>query len=311
MTTTTQIHVLYDGPALAHHEMDVHELAPALMAIGTVFDEANALFNGERAKIQIRVKGSFKTGSFGIEFSILQSIADQLLGFLQSNPVVSAATMVTLVGLSAKDAGKGLIGLLRWLRGRSITKVVLLEDHRVRVEVGDEHLEVERRVIDLYRNYKLRKAFEEVLKPLEQPGIDSFAVTDERLDNGQSFLLVEKHEQPFFKAPEASDEQIENTEFDINLQAVNIAFQDDNKWRFTDGNSTFHAAIQDADFLAKIAQNEVVFAKGDVLRVRMRKQQWLTGEKMRTVYEVLKVLEHRSAARQLPLHIEDHRRQEE
>lgn len=77
------------------------------------------------------------------------------------------------------------------------------------------------------------------------------------------------------------------------------------------GIDTFHAAIQDADFLAKVANNEIVFAKGDVLRVRMRKQQWLTGEKMRTVYEVLKVLDHRSAARQLPLQIEDRRPHEE
>lgn len=310
MTTTTQIHVLYDGPALAHHEMDVHALAPALLAIGEVFEEANAVLNGERAHLQIRVKGSFKTGSFGIELSLIQSITEQLMGFLKSEFTVSAATIVTLVGLSAKDAGKGLAGLLRWLRGRKITKVVLLEGQRVRVEVDDDHLEVEGRVIELYRSYKLRKAFEDALKPLEQPGIESFAVLDAQIDVTAPLIVVEKREQPYFAAPEALDEQIEDTEFDANLQAINIAFQDDNKWRFTDGNSTFYAAIQDMQFLAKVANNEMVFAKGDVLRVRMRKQQWLAGEKMRTTYEILKVLEHRSAARQLPLYIEDQRQRE-
>ena len=103
------------------------------------------------------------------------------------------------------------------------------------------------------------------------------------------------------------EEQIDDSEFVINVQAVDIAFQEDNKWRLTDGNSTFHAALLDADFLSRIANNEIAFAKGDILKVRMRKRQWLAEEKMRTEYEVLQVLEHRSAARQLPLHIEDRR----
>lgn len=304
--TTTHLSVAYDGPALRQHEMDVRELAPALMAIGDVLETANSLLNGQRAKIQIRVKGSFKTGSFGIDFSVAQSFTDQLLGLMQSNPVVSAATLVTLIGFSAKDATRSLLQLLRWLRGRPITKVIILENERVRVEVDSDHLDVERRVIDLYRSYELRRALEAALKPLEQPGIESFAVI-EAPEADAAFVVVTQTERPYFAAPNRMEEQIDDSEFVINVQAVNIAFQEDNKWRLTDGNSTFHAALLDADFLSRIANNEIAFAKGDILKVRMRKRQWLAEEKMRTEYKVLQVLEHRSAARQLPLHIEDRR----
>jgi hypothetical protein len=58
------LHIAYDGPALDTHEMDVRELAPALLAFSDMFEEANAVLNGDRAKISLNVKGSFKTGSF-------------------------------------------------------------------------------------------------------------------------------------------------------------------------------------------------------------------------------------------------------
>jgi hypothetical protein len=306
MSTTSQISVVYDGPALTRHEMDVSELAPALLAIGELLEEANMLLNGKATKMQVRVKGSFKTGSFGIDLTVIQSLPDQLLSLIQSNTTVSAATVVTLVGLTAKDAVRGLVQLLRWLRGRTPNKVVILDNERVRVEVDNEHLEVETRVIELFRSYKLRDALERTLKPLDREGIDSFAVTDAPQEK-TGFLMIEKSERAYFSTPAIIEDQHEESEFVLNVQAVNVAFQGDNKWRFTDGNSTFHAAIADNEFLSKVANNDLSFTKGDVLRVRMRKHQWMAGEKMRTEYEVLRVLEHRSAARQLPLRIEDER----
>ena len=42
-------------------------------------------------------------------------------------------------------------------------------------------------------------------------------------------------------------------------------------------------------------------AKGDILKVRLHRRQWLSGEDMKTIYTVLEVLEHRRATVQLPL----------
>ena len=64
--------VIYDGPALESNEMDVRDLAPALLAISDVLDEANKIVFGDKTQVQVNVKGSFKTGSFGIDFSIVQ-----------------------------------------------------------------------------------------------------------------------------------------------------------------------------------------------------------------------------------------------
>ena len=90
------------------------------------------------------------------------------------------------------------------------------------------------------------------------------------------------------------------------LQAVSLSFREQNKWRFTDGNSTFHAAMRDEKFLCDIEENKIQFCKDDVFTVQIRKQRWLDEEnKMRSEYEILEVLAHQSAARQLRLPFED------
>lgn len=43
----------YDGPALQDHEMDARELAPAMLAVGELFDAMNILLNGEAAEVTV------------------------------------------------------------------------------------------------------------------------------------------------------------------------------------------------------------------------------------------------------------------
>ena len=93
------LYIVYDGPALATHEMDARELAPALLAFSALFEEANAIFNKDRAKIAINVKASFKSGSFGIDLSVVQDLFQNLLNFGSRPEVASAATLITLLGL--------------------------------------------------------------------------------------------------------------------------------------------------------------------------------------------------------------------
>ncbi|MFH1620779.1 MAG: hypothetical protein ABIB04_01705 [Patescibacteria group bacterium] len=56
MPDDNSFRISYDGPALASHEMDVRELAPALLAIGGIFEEANKELNGERVKVAVNMK---------------------------------------------------------------------------------------------------------------------------------------------------------------------------------------------------------------------------------------------------------------
>ena len=59
-------------------------------------------------------------------------------------------------------------------------------------------------------------------------------------------------------------------ELEMRLKIVGIVFDEKQKWRFSDGDVTFWAKIEDDDFWQKIESGELAFRKGDRLRVHCR-----------------------------------------
>ncbi len=300
--------VLYDGPALANSEMDVRELAPALLALGSLLEEANSVINDGRAQVSVQVKATFKTGCFGIELEVIQSFLQQAHSLFSHDSVASAKELLEWLGLIQDNVGKivagagGLLLLIKKIRGRRINQVVLLDNGKVRVVMDDGAIETEEKILTLYRQFRVRQALEGVLKPLESEGIDTFAVTN--LKQTERFIEVTRAERPFFKTPDPESELLADNEFEVNLQIVSISFQDGNKWRFNDGASVFYADMLDEAFAAQVAASATSFTKGDILKARVRRVQSVSGETFKTEYTVLKVLEHRKAAAQLKMNFQ-------
>ncbi|WP_020160544.1 hypothetical protein [Methylobacter marinus] len=296
-----QFQVVYDGPALEHHEMNVNDLAPALLAIGVLMEEVGNALHGDKFKIGVSVKGSFKTGCFGVEMvaSAKSLILDAIDIFNHGNTsaVLNAAAIVGLI----KCSSDSLIGILRWLKNRKITHTEVIDDGRVRVFIDEDHYDTEQITLKLLQNYKIRKAFEDMLaKPLFKEGIESVAIIDPT-EPENPIVFIEKAEAGFFVAPEIGEEEINDQTTTVNLQIASAAFIDGNKWRFSDGSQSFYAEILDEGFLRRINNNEEAFAKNDILKVKMRIRQWLTAKGMRAEYSVIEVIEHRSSLKQIDL----------
>ena len=81
------------------------------------------------------------------------------------------------------------------------------------------------------------------------------------------------------------------------LQIESLTFKDGNKWRVSDGNATYHVAIEDREFLAKIDAGER-FGKGDALVVDLRQVQTIEGAKLLTESIIVKMIEHRKPRQQ-------------
>lgn len=307
MADRTNFHIVYDGPALQGHDMDVRDLAPALLAIGDALEQANRVVNGDRAQIQVKVKASFETGCFGVDFVLVQNFYQSSLSFLQSQPVVGTLALAGLMGV-VRDASRGLIGLIRWLRGRKISKVEYLDDGKCRLVVEGESIEVEKGVIELLRDYKTRRSLERAIaKPLEKDGIDTFAARDAEGD----FEIIEKSERQYYYAPDPEEEELSDHEEVLNLQVVSPAFKEGNKWRFSDGASSFYAEILDQDFLDRVDRNEEFFAKDDIFKVKLRKKQYLAADGVKTDLFVEEILDHKSAAQRVQIQQEIFRREDE
>ena len=140
----TSIHfsIKYDGPALSSHQMDVKELAPALMALSDMLEEANKAIFNDIDKVRVNVKGNFKSGSFGIDIIAVQNITQQIVSLFSGPEATAAANLTTLLnGIGILGGGAGLSGLIKWLGGRK-PNVIKNEENNTIFEIhSDECIE--------------------------------------------------------------------------------------------------------------------------------------------------------------------------
>jgi hypothetical protein len=298
MSNHERFHVVYDGPALTEHRMDVRDLAPALVAFADLFTAANKEINGDTAEVRVQVNASFKAGSFGIDLITSQHLLSQIKDIFAGNGATAIAngwTILRIVGFTGGGLAGGLVGLLRVLKGRRPVKIEQKGDVATVWMTQTETIEVERDVIRLYRNSVVRTSLEKVVSPLEREGITDFGV----VVNGQVVLDVHDDEVTSFSAAvsDVDAEVVSDTITRKMLQIEYLAFKDGNKWRVHDGTATYHASIEDKEFLANIDAGER-FGKGDVLVVELRQVQSIVNAKLVNESIIVKVLEHRLSLQQ-------------
>ena len=87
-------------------------------------------------------------------------------------------------------------------------------------------------------------------------------------------------------------EIIEESDADMILKIESASFKNENKWRFSDGNNSFAAKIEDEKFLGQVDLGES-FSKGDSLKVKICfKQKFLNSELLSTERVIKKVYKH-------------------
>ncbi len=277
--------------------MDVRELAPALLAIGALCQDANKILNGNEAHVSVHVKAGFDTGSFDVNLEVVQTLASQTKAFLVGDNVAAALQLASLLGLVSSGA-VGFIKLVKWINGRQVTKVEPDQAGNVTIQIDNSSVTVSQSVVKLYNSGEVRKSLEGVLKPLGRDGIDKFEVK-------QGDVVIEsinKEEYEHFKST-AKDVERPLTEErrTAHLEVIKPSFQEDLKWTLSDGDGILNADMGVKEFFEKVHRGEIGFVKGDVLKVDMQTKSWHSIEGLRTERKILKVIEVLPAPRQIPL----------
>ena len=287
--------IAYDGLALRDGAMDVRDLAPALLGLGQLMDAANVSLNGNAAQIQLQVRAT-EPGSFQISFELIQNWRQTLQFF--ATPEASGATNLLTLVLGVPTVGTGLVWLTKKLKGRQPDKAEKLAKNAIQITVGTETLVVSLDSMRLYQDVAVRTALQKVVEePLKRDGVESFRV----VKNGMVTDEVSKAESVFFSKPSIEDEVLVDEIRRAAFSIISLAFKEDNKWRLYDGNTQINALIEDREFLDLVDTNQVSFTKGDILMCDVRVKQLRATEGLKTDYTVQRVIEHRLAARQLPL----------
>jgi len=295
--TEAGFRIRFDGAGVAQGTMDVRDLAPALMSVGQIFDAANATLNGDAAKVRVEVTAT-ETACFDVGLQCAQSIYEQVVGFLSGDGVTAAASLTTPVG----GGGGGLIWLIKQLRGENPERVEHHDDGNVSIRKGSHRLIVPFKVWKLYQDQAVRKAMSDFARVVDDPQIDS--AEWQNMDGRTEPVLIEKSEARYFDAPEPPEEVLVDDTHTTAYSIVSLAFKEDNKWRLHDGNNTISVTIDDQTFLDRVNENEVAFAKGDVLVCKVNVRQTRDKKGLHTEHRVVEVLDHKSAqpaAQQLDL----------
>jgi hypothetical protein len=294
--STAHFALIYDGDALDKSLMDVRDLAPALLATGQLFEEANRVVNKGTTTVSLQVTAGLKPGSFGIDLIASQGLVHHLTGLITADNIQTATNLVMLL-----FGGRGLLDLLRRLGGETPAKVTPQPDGSVKIETKNSpgtNINVSQNVYNIYQDPHVRQKVGPVVRPLEKQGIDKL----EARINNETQLSISKEDVRALSDVNLDERVISDTEEDAALQVSTLSFKEGNKWRFNNGTSTAYYSIADTEFLGKIDKGQEQFGKGDILKCRVRVIAKLTPEgQLKTEHTVTKVLDHTHAPKQQKL----------
>jgi hypothetical protein len=299
-------HIAYDGDALRAGSMDVRDLAPALLAMGDLLQHSNHPLNGDRATLAVHVRSDFKRGSFQIDLNLLQGLASQAAILFTADTIRSAKQVAEYVGLVlGVDVDLSLLGLLKRLRGHKPTSTTTLQNGSVQltgnIDGNNNTVEVKPEVFALANDVTIRRAIADVVKPLYVTGIDTFEIRD----GNRVIHSFGREDLPAFDVPKIEDDELEDLDSEriAAYEVIKPSFEDSLTWVFSDGSGgKINAIMKDKDFAERVERGERAFAKGDVLKVRMRTRTYFSGDDgLRTDHEVLEVLEEFMNPRQAAL----------
>lgn len=289
--------IIYDGEAVDEGSIDAKALAPALLALAEVIDEAQPLIPELDARISLRVRSNFERGSFEIHLE-LAKLYQQFRELFSGQDASAFANLFQIVGIAGVVGLAGLFQLIKRAKGRKTTTVTIEHTERVKItfEGDTEPVEADRRTWQLFQNLRVRKAIEQVIAPLFQKGIDTFEIKH----RGQQTLKVAQDEAKYFIAPtEHEGETV--AEVDTRVSIVAPSFQEGNKWRVSDGSRTIFVAIEDPNFVGAVQSGREAFRKGDILHVKLQTRQWVEGNDLKAEHSILKVHNHEPGPRNLSL----------
>jgi hypothetical protein len=200
--------IRYDGPALAGHEIDVQELAPALLALAEMIQLTNRRFNGDAANMRVTVKADLEQKCFQLHVHIFQSLlqhAQHMFGTTEYKTAKEIAEFLDLIFPVGPAAG--VFALWRWWAKRSQEEsaqtALVTEQHGGNTTLisGDGNtITVNNNVFQLANDPEIANLGKKVMRPLEQPGYDT--LTFHERPSGKPVVQLSKGDAvAFAKAP--------------------------------------------------------------------------------------------------------------
>lgn len=306
---TARITIAYTGPLVDDGTMDVRDLGPALMALGKLVNDANKILNNDKSTIAVNVNADFQKGSFEIAFECVRTITEQLTSLFAPN--ITVDELLKYLGLASTLGLPNLVDLIKWGYGKLIKNVKNNNDGTVTITITDSNnvnITVNINVFNTYKNIDIRESYDELLKPTQRDGIESFEVRDYSSGEKKVVQSITKEISKAFEFDASTiegDTKISVQESDQWVKLLKVDFED-LKWRLQSGEIKYYATFQDESFLNDIEEGRISFTKGDMLQVRLEQTQTVKPDgTIKNDYKVIKVLDIQKRAKEISLPFDD------
>lgn len=231
--------LVYEGPGLREHTMDVQELAPALLAVGNLCNVANRMFNEEKTHAQVLIRSEFKPGSFLVDFQLVLGLYERMMGLLIDPKIVSAKELLDWLNILSGIGVAGGHGLFWYLKIRNGRKIASVDDKGNTVSVtfeGDNNsVLINQHVYRLGENKEALDACKKIVKPMQTPDIDCVKFKDK----GKVYETINKSEASAIMKTEVESKEEETVKPQIigaRLTVHTVIFDTaHSRWRFKYG----------------------------------------------------------------------------
>jgi hypothetical protein len=274
----TKLSLKYHGKAVETGRLNIYDAAATMLAFSEFVTEAGRVVFGPKVELRAQVEG-FRSGSF------VTDIMFQVIG--PAMPLLAHADVAEWL-----KTIKTAFELWKHLKGSPAKEITtdssVKGDNNISVTNHDgKVLIVNTQSLQLVMSEKGAEAVERFVgTQLNVEDLDGVEI----LKGRTKLAAASRSEAAYFRSVTSAIPVTDNT-FEYALSIDAPVFKEGNKWRFSDGGSSFFADIEDDEFIQRVNAGEA-FAKGDALRVMMRIEQERKGSELMTNRKIIKVLEH-------------------
>jgi hypothetical protein len=295
--------------------MDVEALGPALLAVGRLIREANAVLNEKRATVKVLVTSDFEYKCFNVSFEAVQSILQHLKTLLQDDSVLTATELLQTIGIvgSAGGAVARLFSFLKWKKGRKIETVKRVSDVtatgsvvlQIQIKGDGNSILVPESVLKLAENQSVLRAVKQTLEPIELREAEriEFRQADKlqvAYDGEATVAIVRSCDAGPDDAAVLAGVVERPKTITATLYSHGPVFDPKAKnWRFRHGKRAIYADVSDTN-IAKDAVKRGGLFMNDRYRVRMQVTPPDTDEGA-SHYKIVEVLDFTPAEQQMAL----------
>lgn len=254
--------------------MNVSDLAPALLAFGNLCEQANRELNGDRGKVEVKIR-TFAPGSVIVDLLIYVSIISTLL----HGPAKTANELLDIV--------KKGIEITKLLGGDKVTSVTKIDDNTTQLTTEHKHVhDVSDRVYALLKNRTAQRDMLDIVRPLQNDGIDRLKM----IENKVVVETVEAVDVPAFAAlpssmplpeGEVSPQEITSTVVGY-YRVISLSSDPRHVWRLSNGSETISVTVADHELHQRAAQGGLGIEPGFIVKARIQSETTLQNGDLRT-----------------------------